>query len=412
MEGIRALFIGRTRFERLVIFLWVLGLSVIIVRLAVLKPGSRTLFPIYRDAGINWVEGVNLYPEEVKGPSYALYRYSPIVAASFAPFSILPSKVGDAIWRFINAGVLIFGMLYVLQSISRSPITRAVCFAMMAIMFPTALPHLSNGQCNALVIGLVLIAFGASSRQRWNLSAFCLTVATLLKLYPIAAALLLIAIHPRQLGLRFALAMALGAAAPFVLQNFDYVLHQYQLWAKYAVSEDRSKWGVESANVDFQMLVNVWIRPISQEAYRLIEVAVGGLMGLIVMGGRIRGVDPIRLCCLALGFASVWMTVFGPATESPTYLILMPCVAWGIISTRVEPVNWLAKGCFILAFGMLLGLQISGAYGPLFSALRLAAVQPMAGLIFTFGLMVQFFSQKRQTQPIFGTLETLPRLAA
>src|SRR5208337_3556658 len=103
----------------------------------------------------------------------------------------------------------------------------------LALLLPPGIAHLSNGQCNALVIGLTLLAFGAAAGQRWNLAAAAMTVAFLFKLYPIAAGLLLVVLYPRSFGPRFLLALVLGVVLPFLFQNPAYVLRQFDLWIHY-----------------------------------------------------------------------------------------------------------------------------------------------------------------------------------
>ena len=49
--------------------------------------------------------------------------------------------------------------------------------------------------------------------ERWNLAAAFLAGACLLKIYPLAIALLLIVAYPRPLGWRFVLAVGVGLAA-------------------------------------------------------------------------------------------------------------------------------------------------------------------------------------------------------
>ena len=126
------------------------------------------------------------------------------------------------------------------------------------MILPLTLGALSNGQCNLLVIALILIAFSAAAQQRWNVSASCLSLACMLKVYPISSGLLLALIYPRKFGPRFLVALAIGVAAPFLFQRFDYVCRQYQRWFHYMTIEDRSSWSVIDTNLDFQLLCRMW----------------------------------------------------------------------------------------------------------------------------------------------------------
>jgi hypothetical protein len=367
----------------------VIGLAGIFVRMLVLPAGARTVFPVYYLAGKNWTAGTDLYPERPQGPGYPLFRYSPSVALVLAPLAALPEKAGDFCWRLLNAAALLGGLGWMARSVVPVALTRRQTAALLALLLPAGIGHLSNGQCNALVIGLVLLAFGAAAGRRWNLAAAGLALASLFKLYPVAAGLLLALLYPRRFGPRFLTAVALGALLPFLFQAPDYVLRQYGLWARYALAEDRSAWGLEGTNVDLHLLFRVWVGPMSLGAYRVVEIAAGLLFAAACLAACRAGRPERRRLTLALGLACVWMTVFGPATESPTYLLLAPCVAWGVLSGWAEPTRPAVRGLMLTSYALFLSLQLVAWSGALFSAYRTLGPQPIAGLVYLAALLMQ-----------------------
>jgi len=372
----------RTVPEKWVVALWLAAFLGIIVRLLILGPESRTLYPTYRTAGLHWTSGTDLYPHEQKDVTAALFRYSPTVAAAFAPISVLPSKAGDVVWRLANMTVLVLGLAWFLRALAPAGLSRQPAMLFFLLMFPPAVGHLSNGQCNALVIGLILISFAAVIEGRWNLAAGCMAVSCLFKLYPIAAGLLLLVVYPRRFGLRFLAALSIGLALPFALQSTDYVLRQYELWAQYALQEDRSMWKLSDTNVDLQLLFRVWLTPIGLATYRLIEIGVGMAFAAIVWTAQRSGRPERRVLILALGLACVWMTVFGPATESPTYLLLAPSIVWGVLSSWTPPARPAIRVMMASSYLLLLSLQLLGWNSALFQGYRMHGPQPIAGLIF------------------------------
>jgi glycosyl transferase family 87 len=378
----------RQALEKWVILLWACTIFGIIVRLLILSPTSRTLFPVFRQAGIQWTAGVNLYPEQQTNSNVALYRYSPTVAVLFVAYSPLPQKAGDVCWRLLNALMLVCGLLWFIRSVVPVFLSRAQAACYFALMLPPALGHLSNGQCNALVIGLILTAFGAAADRRWNISACCMAVSVLFKLYPIAAGLLLVLLHPWRFGPRFAIALAVGLAIPFALQSPDYVLRQYQLWFHYATQEDRSIWALDATNVDLQLLFRVWLEPINLPTYRLIEIVVGLLFAAICWTAARTARPQRRLLTLALGAACVWMTVLGPATESPTYFLLAPCVTWGVLSCSVQPTRPAVRALMVVSFLLFLSMQLLG-WTDLYYAARMCGLQPFGGLLYLTALLIE-----------------------
>lgn len=379
--------------------LWLGAFLGIIVRLLILGPESRTLYPTYRTAGLHWATGADLYPQEQKGVTAALFRYSPTVAAAFAPLSALPSKAGDVVWRLVNMTVLVLGLAWFLRALAPAGLSRQLAMLVFLLMFPPAIGHLSNGQCNALVIGLILISFAAVIERRWNLAAGCMAVSCLFKLYPIAAGLLLLIVYPRRFGLRFVAALLIGLALPFALQSADYVLRQHDLWAQYAMQEDRSLWNLSDTNVDLQLLFRVWLTPIGLTTYRLIEIGVGMAFAAIVWAAQRRGGPERRVLILALGLACVWMTVFGPATESPTYLLLAPSVVWGVLSCWRQPARPAIRLMMAGSYALLLSLQLLGWNSALFQGYRMHGPQPIAGLIFLAALLMEEWLARPATAP-------------
>ncbi|HJZ91436.1 MAG TPA: glycosyltransferase, partial [Gemmataceae bacterium] len=367
---------------------WALVLVAVGVRVLVLPPGARSLFPVFRQAGEDWAEQHDLYPETVQGPNYPLFRYSPAVATAFAPFALLDTKPGDLVWRVFNTGVLVGGVYWALRRLPQPALSARQLAIVFALMVPPALGHLSNGQCNAMVIGLVLAGYAAAADRRWNLSAVALAAATLLKLYPAAPALLLTALHPRQLGPRYAVALATGFGLPFALGEPSYVAHQYDLWVRYFSAEDRSAWPIENTNVDFQLLARVWANPIRIETYRVVEVGAGLAFAALTVGSARRWRSAGRAAPLALGLGSVWMTTFGPATESPTYLLLAPSACLAVVSTWARyPQDLVLRWLTLIAYALPLSVQLTAWYQPLFYAYRTMGPQPVAGLLLAAALL-------------------------
>src|SRR4051794_33837879 len=62
------------------------------------SPRANSVYPIFAEAGRHWLEGADLYH-----PVGDIYRYSPFVAALFAPFGRLPDALGGTLWRLVNA---------------------------------------------------------------------------------------------------------------------------------------------------------------------------------------------------------------------------------------------------------------------------------------------------------------------
>jgi hypothetical protein len=371
-----------------VVIAWAVVLAGIGVRLLKLKAGQRSVFPVFQHAGRSWLDHADLYPEDQKPPGYPLFRYSPPVAAAFVPLALLPTKAGDLVWRAVNAAALLGGFALFLRTLSDRRLTRRQTAAAFALLLPAAVSGLGNGQCNALVIGLILVGYAAAGERQFTLSAVALAAATLLKLYPVAPALLLVALHPRRLGWRYGLALVAGFALSFILADPAYVVHQFDLWARYFLNEDRSGWPIENANLDLQFVVTWWIGPMTTPQFRVVEVAGGLLFAALTTASarRLGSVDHAAL--LALGLGCVWMTTLGPATESPTYLLLAPPTALAVVRAWTRrPADWVGRTLTGIAWALPVSFQFAQFYRPLFDSYRTMGPQPVAGLVLAAALI-------------------------
>ena len=67
---------------RWAVLVWVIIVPAVGVRV-LLKPHSNTVFPIFADAGCNWLARHDIYGPPKSGLDQ--FRYSPAIAAAFAP---------------------------------------------------------------------------------------------------------------------------------------------------------------------------------------------------------------------------------------------------------------------------------------------------------------------------------------
>jgi Glycosyltransferase family 87 len=76
----------------IVLGLW-LGVILAVTIRGIAAPHHNTVFLVFRDAGHSWLGAEPLYSKVGK------YLYSPLAAAFFAPFALLPDWAGSALWR-------------------------------------------------------------------------------------------------------------------------------------------------------------------------------------------------------------------------------------------------------------------------------------------------------------------------
>ncbi len=346
----------RTRFgsldpwTRLAAVCWAIVFLAIGIRCAV-QPMSRTLYPVYAAAGGDWWAGSDqLYRRTGENGEFDFFRYSPPIAAALVPWHFLPIALGGVVWRLFNATVFLGGAWWWLRSAAPAVLSERRRAGFYLLLIPLSLSSLSNGQVNPLVIGFLLAALAALAEERWWLSAFCVALATSLKLYPLAVGLLLLACYPRQFAGRLLLAVAALAALPFVLQSPAFVLAQYRAWAAALAGDNRWLWPPHMAYRDLWLLLRNWNVSIRPEDYRIVQV-IGGAGCAAVCGVlRLRGQTTPHVLSAVLALGSCWMMLLGPATESASYVLLAPALAWSLVAERSAVARGLASSRVVCCF--------------------------------------------------------------
>jgi len=370
------------RLARVAVFLW-MALVVVCAARAALRPASHTVYPVYSYAARAWLAGGDLY---VLVPQYDYFRYSPLMAATFVPWLALGDAAGGALWRAFGAALLAGGMGSWLRDSNfcerrglSPPLSPPVIFL---LVWPFALQNINNGQSNPHMLGLLLYGVaGATAGRLWQ-SAVCFALAVLIKPYVLAVALLVAVARP-ALAPRLAVALSAGVALPFLFQHPAYVAGQYVAWIRHFADNDRSDFPLRGCYRDLALLFRVYLVPLPPRAYHAIQVAAGIAMAAVVWmyrrqpGARATETPSLALrtdsqtIALAFALGSIWVTVFGPATESCTYLLLAPVLAAAVVTGDAAP---------RLAYA-LFAVTIAASLFPGDWRMQALGLQPAGGLI-------------------------------
>ncbi len=178
---------------------------------AAMKPGSPTLFLLWRNSGLAWRDGGSLY-NGTEDATTAGFRYGPLFGALFVPLTWMPVSVGAVLWRLGNAGVFLASLAWWLRHGAPIRLTERQTGILFTISAILAISNLFTGQLNLLLGALALIAVTAGQRQRWNIAALAVAAGAMMKMYPLALGLLLVVVYSRKMGWRLALMLLLYRA--------------------------------------------------------------------------------------------------------------------------------------------------------------------------------------------------------
>jgi len=368
------------RWWTLSVLIWTLLIVGITFRGLATPTRNNCFFLYYARAGQSWYHGVELYLDV-----QLTCRYSPLIHAFLVPFSLLPVAMGTALWRLVNTLVFLLGLWAwvraVLPGCGLRPGQGALLFL---LVIPMALGSVNNAQANPLTMGLALAGVAAVARQRWQLAAFCLVGACLIKLYFLALALLLIASFPRRFAWPFALALVVGLAAPFLLQDPAYVARQYGNWIYNLRADDRSEWDLAFGYRDLWQLLRLAHLTVAKSVYGLMQLGLAGMVGLLCLAYRPR--ELAQRVNTLLGLGCWWMTLCGPATESSTYLILAPTMAWSLLEWFNQDHGhntisaWVTRILIVTASVLFLAAWLAGAT-PYTRNVHALGLQPLGALL-------------------------------
>jgi hypothetical protein len=355
---------------------WAIALIILVARPLLLSQRG-TSFDTYNIAGSHWLHGENVYTQ------WMGFVYSPLVATFFAPFALLPTPLANIFWRLVNAAALLGGLAALLRSNVFASIKPQRSGIVFLLMLPLALGNIDISQANPLVAGLIMLAIAAVYTEHWNWAAFCVAIATLFKIYPIAVALLICVIAPRRFTWRFFIALFLFSLLPFLFQNWSFVSQQYNAWIATRIADNRRNWPVEKLPLDLWFIVH-WLLhlPISQKAFTLIQLGSAAAIAAFCAYSDWRRWNPNRVLIGVFCLSAVWMTLCGPATESYTYLLLAAPAIFALLeSWHLNQVFWIRFWVW-LSFSLQFLAVARASFMPHFKPFWILAILPISALIF------------------------------
>ncbi|HEX7449258.1 MAG TPA: glycosyltransferase family 87 protein [Pirellulales bacterium] len=347
-----ASFLDWQSFARNCWILLIVGLAIF----ALVRPYSHSVYDIYVGASRRWIAGEDIY---VRTREY--YRYSPLFAVLLTPLAVLPDGASAALWKLLNCGVFAWGLIAWGRRLVDASWTQNERAALLLLAMPLSLHSMYNSQANLMMLGSLLLGLAAAAEEKWNRSALWLAWGTLIKGYPLALAMLVGALFPRRFVPRYLAALALGLLLPFAAQRPAVVVAQYQSWLHHLA--DSTEIMRERLRSIDQLFV-IYSQPLSQQTFAMIGMAGGALVFLLCMHARWQGRTRRELLTLTFLWFSLWVVLCGPATESCTYVVAAPAIAWAVIEVwrRGRPAYERAA---MVASLLMMGPAVTDMFGKL-----------------------------------------------
>lgn len=284
-------------------------------------PNKHTVFPKFIAGAERACAGQPLYAAY---EGYGAFRYSPTFAFLMTPFALLGPRVGGAVWALLGVTAYYLALRQAGRAwFERDPSGQA---AFLLLALPLAVRGVWNGQSNILVAATLLAGAVAVGRSGLWRAAGLLALSVVLKLSPVAVAMLIALAAPRRLLPRLLIALIVAGLVPFLFAAPRVAIGQYSDWVAHWSESAAARWP------GFRDGWTLWeqFAPPDLRVYRLVQVGTAlALAGVAWRTTRGRPAAAASRWLLAIG--TTWLMLLGPAVEYNTYVLLAPALAWGLI---------------------------------------------------------------------------------
>ena len=350
----------KINFLHLAIILWVICAAIVSVR-AYLKPYNHSVYHIYSHAVSNWCNGISTYQlEPSEGIPRDVYRYCPPATILIMPFYYLGDSLGGVVWRLIGLAFFLYGFYRWFRSVANFGDDNKSLGQAFLLLMPLSLTSFNNGQVNLLMMGGLLLGLALVLEGKYFWAGCALSVGVIFKIFPLFIVFLMVLAFPWKFLPGFLFGILTLCLAPFLFQSPTYAYSQYVEWLGTLKSGDRSMLILEVAYRDFWLIIRYFNLPISHEFYRGIQVLTALGVSAVVLWARFKGVSTDKLSLLIVGLGFGWLTLFGPSTESSTYVILAPAFAYAILEGfRSQMISrWIFSAMGVIFFILAIGAGV------------------------------------------------------
>lgn len=287
---------------------------------------------IFRQSFLHLFHGQDLY---AKYPSeyYDYYKYSPAFAVFMAVFAYLPTVIGLIFWNLLNALVLFF-------AIKSLPVNdRKIRVAVWWFVVIELTTSLQNSQSNALVAGLLILAFCFLERRKIAFGTLMIALTVFIKIFGLVAfSLFLLYPDKKRFIMYGSMWVVILALLPLVFISPSQLISLYENWGK-LLSMDYTG----SGGISVMGWLHSWFH--FDPPKNLITLA--GIIIFCLPLLFVNRYDQFIFRWLFFCNILIWVIIFNHKAESATFIIAACGIAlWYFSGER----NYFSLALLILAF--------------------------------------------------------------
>jgi hypothetical protein len=289
--------------------------------------GNPGVYLIYKHAYLNLINLKDLY---TLNPHLDIdyFLYPPPFIFLFLPCALLPNILGCVLWNLIGVGLILW-------AVKMLPIKENLKTLFIGIILFDMISSMQNFQSNILIAALILLTFVAFEKNKILYAALCCALGFFSKIFGLGFAILFL-FHKRKFKFLVILTVLLIIIflLPLLLIGFDttYFAFVYKKWI-YSLSLNTT------SNINFTGVLKSWFNINLLESsipvlspVQLVALFIGALPLL-----KIKNYKILEFRLLYTASLLIWVVIFNPKAESPSYIIAMTGVALWFTSQNFKP---------------------------------------------------------------------------
>ena len=276
--------------------------------------GGAENYCVFRDATLQFWQGINPYTQEFVDVHHRYFIYSPIFCVLFAPFAFMPFYLGGLVWNLFGYTVFYFGVKNLPGVLSaKAPL-------IMLYLLLTVAQSLFCFQFNLLVAAIFVWALVLLERDQAFWAILLIMISATTKIYG-AVELALLLFYPRfWRNVGYVLLTGIGLLLlPALHGGVEGLLSGYQNWLAQLVSH-------QSTGIYYSFLFLPGIRSFALPYMRLFQVSVLLLMAIpfvFQMANLKSEISNLKYKISLLAALMGYLVLFSEAADYTTYPITM-----------------------------------------------------------------------------------------
>ena len=297
--------------ERFMAILWA-GLALATILQNVVIRGRYNNYLIFEGVFNHTLKQLPLfvpYPEEYGDMNH----YGVFFSAIIAPFALLPSGLGCALWILANVAFLYW-------AIRQLPLSKSVLIGILLIAAHDMYTAAAMQQFNISVIALLVAAFVFVEKGKSHWATLFIVIGTLTKLYGIVGLAFFFFAKDKKRFIGSALLwLGLLFCLPMLYSSPEYVLSQYHDW--YISLSQKNGENMDTSHYNLQNLSFLgFLQRTGIYNNNLVVIAIALLLFTLPYL-RLAQYKHLRFRLMFLASVSMFLCLFSTGTENSTYVV-------------------------------------------------------------------------------------------